>query len=272
MQKILQDTIQAAQEAGRATLKLYNKDYKVYRKDDKSRVTEADLIAQKIILEKLKKYNYAFLSEEKKDSSDRLDKEMVWIIDPLDGTNDFIDKTDQFAVMIALAKKQKIILSVVYNPAQKKLYYAIKNKDSYLQEGNNTPKKIKVSSIKSIKKARFVVSRSHLSEKIKNFLKEIKPLSIEKIGSTGVKMGLIAEGKADAYITFTPYTSQWDTAAPGFILEEAGGKITDCLGKDFIYNLTEIKNKMGIFASNKALHEKIINKISRINNIFKIKK
>jgi len=246
------DVVEVIKKAGKEILGVYKKDFKSYNKDDDSPVTEADLLSEKIILEGLRRYNYGILSEERVDDLSRIEKERVWIIDPLDGTKDFIQKTGQFSVMIALAEKGKPILGAVYQPTEDKLYLAEKGNGSFLLKDSSF-EKLFVSSVDSVSEATFVFSRNHLFKKEKDF---IKKNNIEKkifMGSVGLKVGLVAEGKADCYITFSDKTCQWDTCAPEIILKEAGGSITDTKGKSFIYNRKEKRNLNGILASNGSI-------------------
>ena len=119
--------IKAAQEAGNTILKIYEKDFKTFTKTDNSPVTDADLQSNKIIKEILSVTKHSILSEEDVDDKNRLSKDMIWIIDPLDGTSDFIDKTGEFTVMIALVENQKPILGVIAWPTEKTLFVAQKN-------------------------------------------------------------------------------------------------------------------------------------------------
>lgn len=258
MDKLLEDIIQVAEEAGKAILKLYRQDFTIYKKKDNSYATEADFVSEKIILDGLGKYSYSALSEETKDDLSRIKEKRIWIVDPLDGTNDFIDKTGQFSVMIALVENKKPILGVVHSPAQAKTYFALKGHGAYLREKDNSPQRLKVSGVSELSKAIFLVSRSHLSAKTKAFLIKNRIKKIQRVGSVGVKIGLIAEGKADAYLSFSDKTCQWDTAAPEIILEEAGGKMTDLSGKGLIYNRKELRNLNGIVATNDKLHKLLL--------------
>ncbi len=258
MDKILKDVINIVKKAGKEILKIYKKDYQIYKKKDGSSVTEADLISEKIILSGLKKYNYPILSEESKDDKSRIKKEKIWIVDPLDGTNDFLEKNGEFSIMIGLVYNKEPVLGVVYKPVGDKLYFAKKKEGAYLQEGKSPIKKIKVSNILSLSEANFVVSRSHFSKKTRNFLKKNNIKKVTQVGSTGVKIGLVAEGRADAYITLSNKTCQWDICAPEIILKEAGGKITNLKGKNLVYNRREIRNLNGVLAANKKIHNVII--------------
>ncbi len=253
------DVIQTAQEAGEKVLELYNTETKSYEKEDKSLVTDADIAAEKIILNNLKKYGYGILSEETADDLSRLEEEMVWIIDPIDGTSHFIDKGGDFCIMIGLARKDKPIVGVVYQPTEDKLYFAEKGNGSYLYEKGEI-RKLSVSSVSEVEEARFVFSRSHLGEEEESFIKENNITKKLFSGSVGIKMGLIAENKADCYV-FSGKTNQWDTCAPEIILKEAGGEVADLKGDSFVYNREEARNLSGVLATNGKVHNKIISRI-----------
>jgi len=261
MKEVIKEVKSLLRKAGDEILKIYGREYQFKEKSDKSPVTEADLVSERIILEGLKKYNYNILSEETKDDLSRLDKERIWIIDPLDGTQDFLQKTEEFSIMVGLIKNNKPVLGVVYLPVENKMYFAEIGKGAFLEQGNSFLRRLKVSEITNLNDSRFTVSRFHLDQLTKDFLKENNIRKVKYLGSTGIKLGLIAEGKIDGYITFTDKTCQWDICAPEIILKEAGGEITDLNGKRFIYNQREIRNLNGIVASNKKIHQQIIQKI-----------
>ena len=265
MNQEIKEIISLLKKAGNEVLKIYRKEYRIFQKEDKTLLTEADLISEKIILEGLRKYNYGILSEEKRDYFPFLSKEKIWVIDPLDGTEDFLQKTGDFSIMVGLIDQEEPVLGVVYLPAREKIYWAEKKNGAYLKENNNPLKKLRVSRVTNLKDSRFVVSRFHLDEATKKFMKENKIRKIETRGSIGLKLGLIAEGKADAYLTFSNKTYQWDTCAPEIILKEAGGKITDLKGKSLLYQTKELKNLNGIVASNGILHNKLINLYREFN-------
>ncbi len=252
--------IQTIKVAGREVLNIYHNNPEVKIKKDQSVVTNADINSEKIIINELQKYNYAILSEEIADDLNRLTKEKVWIIDPLDGTRDFVDRTGEFSIMIALAEIKKPIIGVVYKPTEDKLYFAEKDNGAYLYNGKDF-QKLEVSTTSEIEKATFIFSRSHFQQEEQNFIDKNNIKNIIQCGSVGLKIGLIAEKKADCYISFSSKTSQWDVCAPEIILEEAGGKVTDLRGDRFIYNREEKKNLNGILATNGALHKNIISKI-----------
>ena len=225
--------IKAAQEAGNAILEIYQKDYNISTKTDDSPVTDADLKSNKIINKILSSTKYSILSEEDIDDQSRLSKDMIWIVDPLDGTSDFIDKTGEFTVMIALIQNKKPILGVIAWPTEKTLFVAQKNCGAFRYSDSKWDK-ISVTKIDELSKCRTVGSRHHLSDKEKKFIKKIGIKDFTSIGSS-LKVGKISSGQAEVYITTTNKMKEWDTAASHCIISEAGGKMTDMLGLSLIH-------------------------------------
>lgn len=251
----IEKVIKIAEKAGEAVLDIYHRNFLSYEKEDKSPVTEADLIANKIILKELRKYGYGILSEESQDNLTCLKKEKVWIVDPLDGTTDFIQKTGDFSIMIGLAQKGEPVLGVVYQPTENKIYFSQKGKGAYLKT-KDFLKKLRVSLREN--KIRLAVSRFHLDSAEMSLANKLNVQKIKKMGSVGLKIGLIAEGKADLYFTKTSKTHRWDSCAPEIILKEAGGKITDLEGKKLFSNRKQTKNLKGLLATNGLIHQKVI--------------
>lgn len=254
--------IKAAMDAGKEILNIYQGEFKAFKKNDDSPITKADLKSNEIIKEILSQTNHTILSEEEEDDKIRLSKEMMWIVDPLDGTSDFIDKTGEFTIMIALIKNKKPILGIINWPTEKTLFVAQKGNGAF-RFSNEKWKKISVSKITELPKCRTVGSRHHLTEKEKSF---IKKLGIEKFTSVGssLKVGKISSGEADAYITTTNKMKEWDSAASYCIISEAGGKMTDMLGNDITYNNNDVYHQNGILATNGLIHEKIVEEFKKL--------
>ena len=248
--------IDAALKAGNAIMEIYQTDFKSELKEDKSPITKADLISNKIIKEILGKSGHYILSEEDADDDERLEQKMLWIIDPLDGTSDFIDKTGEFTIMIALVWDKKPILGVINWPDGKKLYVAQKGKGAFRFENENW-EKISVSETSELKSSKAVGSRHHLSDKEKELIQKLEIPEFSSIGSS-LKVCKISSGEADLYFTYTNKMSEWDTAASNCILKEAGGKMTNMKGEELSYNNQDVKHQDGILVTNGKLHEKII--------------
>ena len=243
--KLLLDVCNVAIEAGNEILNFYNNDIEVVNKEDLSPLTKADLASNKIILDSLTRLNsnIPILSEESLvDWSIRKNWKKYWLVDPLDGTKEFIKKNGEFTVNIALIEDNNPILGVVYVPAKSLLYLAEKNKGSFKTntkdklENFEGIQKILVSS--QTKRARVIGSRSHSNATFDNWVKEKFPnADIVQAGSS-LKFCLIAEGEADIYPRFGP-TSEWDIAAGHMIVNEAGGKIRSFQNDSIRYNTKE---------------------------------
>tara|TARA_B100000686_G_scaffold89494_1_gene96228 strand:- start:893 stop:1687 length:795 start_codon:yes stop_codon:yes gene_type:complete len=243
--KLLLDVCNVAIEAGNEILNFYNHEIEVTHKEDLSPLTKADLASNKIILESLNKLNsnIPILSEESLvDWSIRKNWKKYWLVDPLDGTKEFIKKNGEFTVNIALIEDNHPILGVVYVPAKSLLYLAEKDKGSFKTNTKDKLKnfegiqKILVSS--QMNRARVIGSRSHSNATFDNWVKEKFPnAEIVQAGSS-LKFCLIAEGEADIYPRFGP-TSEWDIAAGHILVNEAGGKIRTFQNDSISYNTKE---------------------------------
>ena len=233
-------------DAGEVILNYYNENVDVIYKDDESPLTKADLASHKIITDSIKKITpeIPILSEEEFiDWKIRKKWKKYWLIDPLDGTKEFIKKNDEFTVNIALIENNRPILGVIYTPALNELFYSIKNFGSYkilTKKKLNTLKEAKRISInkKKSNKIKIVGSRSHSNPILDKWVnKNFNEFDILQKGSS-LKFCLIAEGSADIYPRFGP-TSEWDIAAGHIILEEAGGKLKSIDNKEILYNEKE---------------------------------
>ena len=258
-EKLLHAAIRAALLAGEEILKVYTSDFAVEFKADKSPLTLADQNANNIIAETLAPFGIPILSEEGRDIpwSERKNWETLWIVDPLDGTKEFVKKNGEFTVNIALIEKQKSILGVIYQPTARILYFALHNRGSFrcdraiLTDSNPEERNLFLRTSKPLPLVSertdyaVVASRSHLSEETEAFLSAVKTthkkVDIVSIGSS-LKFCLVAEGSADLYPRFGP-TNEWDTAAGQAIVECAGGEVIDCLtNQQMLYNREEILN------------------------------
>ncbi|HJM79316.1 MAG TPA: 3'(2'),5'-bisphosphate nucleotidase CysQ [Nitrosopumilus sp.] len=254
--------IKAAIEAGDEILEIYKKDFNTYSKTDDSPITEADLKSNEIIKKILSNTKYPILSEEDKDDDDRISEKMIWIIDPLDGTSDFIDRTGEFTVMIALIENKKPILGVILWPTEKTLFIAQKNHGAF-KFSNNKWEKISVTKIEKLSNCRIVGSRHHLSDTEKKFIEKLGIDDFTSVGSS-LKVGKISSGEAEAYITTTNKIKEWDTAASYCIISEAGGKMTDMLGNELTYNNKNVYHQNGILVTNGLIHNKIIDEFKKL--------
>lgn len=256
--KLLFTAIKASLMAGKEILNVYDSDFAVEQKDDKSPLTLADKNAHNAICEILKPNNIPVLSEEGKsiEYAERSKWEYFWMVDPLDATKEFIKRNGEFTVNIALIHKQKSILGVIYVPVTKTLYFAAENVGCYKSQILNP--KSEIASLHDLLKSSnklplestntkftIVASRSHLSEEtemfiagLKNYHKEVEFIS----SGSSIKLCLVAEGSANVYPRFAP-TMEWDTAAGQAICEIAGKKVIDyTTNQNLLYNKPNLLN------------------------------
>jgi len=218
----IQDIVDIAKNAGKAIIEIYKKDLKVEYKQDSSPLTLADKKANDIIEDGLNQLsvNFPILSEEGKEIpyKDRKHWEYFWLVDPLDGTKEFVKKNGEFTVNIALIYKDTPVLGVVYAPALDVCYWAKQN-DGAFKDGKRLP--IKTADQRNTYK--IVASRSHMSDETQAFIDVIdtdKEKELISIGSS-LKICLVAEGEADIYPRLGP-TMEWDTGAAHAIVNESG--------------------------------------------------
>ena len=258
----LETIIDAITKAGDKILEIYESDFQVEKKDDNSPITKADLESNKIIKESLLQTKIPILSEEDADDKSRTDSDKVWIVDPLDGTQDFVNKTGEFTVMVGLVENHVPIMGLVYWPTEKKLYFAEKDLGAFCHNSERWTE-ISVRKIEGFEKSLALVSRHHLSDKEKKMLDHLKIKNTASIGSC-LKVMEIASGNADIYLTSTNKMKQWDTAASHCVISEAGGKMTDISGNDLVYNTESVNHENGLLVTNGLIHQETVSRISKL--------
>ena len=239
----------AAREAGRIIGKLFKGKFDVHEKSKNNPVTTADLDANRKIREIVQgRYpEDGWLSEEDGDDSRRLTSSRVWIIDPIDGTKEFIEGVPQFAVSIGFVVGGRPKVAVVYNPIQDRMYRAVVGQGAELNG-----EKIRVTPRKEIHGALLLVSRS---EPLRKFQVFVDRCEIQSVGSIAFRLAKVAGGEGDGTLTFRSI-HEWDVCAGAFMVEEAGGKVVDGNGKILLFNRRETKHH-GIVAANENLTSEI---------------
>ena len=220
------DLLNIAIDAGDEIMKIYNKDFGVEYKDDKSPLTEADKLSHERIVKGLKKYDIPVLSEEGREIpyEERKNWKTFWMIDPLDGTKEFIKKNGEFTVNIALIHENEPVFGVVYAPAINEIYFT-DDENAYKAEVNEG----KILNIKTLpenfdkEKYVIVASKSHLNDETKDFIENIKTEKEKEFISKGssLKLCMVAQGVADIYPRIAP-TMEWDTAAADAVVRKSG--------------------------------------------------
>ncbi len=233
--------------------------------EKESPVTSADLAANDYILNRLQSAldgTFGYLSEETfktQDPGDRLEKSWVWIIDPLDGTQDYIQGTGEYAVQIALAYEGRPVVAVVVCPGQGKLYSAIQGEGTWVHEKSGKSYQAKVSTKSKLSDMIIVTSRNHVTKKLQDLVKKLSISSQRGMGSVGFKVSAIVDQGADLYVSISGKTApkDWDFAAPELILTEAGGKLTYINGGVITYNREDVNQWESVLATNGICHDSI---------------
>lgn len=246
--KFVNTLIDAAQSAGDVIMKYYGGKINIKMKQDNSPVTRADIAANDIIVEMLGKISpdIPIVSEENETNIKANDTDMFWIVDPLDGTKSYINKTDQFTVNIALVENGLPVLGIVYVPVTGEMFYTGADGHAYKKQGRDELPEI-ISVRKPAGEGMVVVtSKSHRSVEEEIYIKdlpEITGLNVARLieASSSLKFCLLAEGAADVYPRFGP-TKEWDTAAGHAVLIAAGGLVENAAGGTLTYGKEKFKN------------------------------
>jgi 3'(2'), 5'-bisphosphate nucleotidase len=259
---LLKMAVRASLEAGEEILKVYNTNFEVIMKEDSTPVTQADKAASDSIIKNLSDSKINVLSEEgiQYSYSTRKDWKYIWIVDPLDGTKEFVKRNGEFTVNIALIENQSPVIGVIYSPVSRELYFASKNLGSFKVSSHDVLSELnsmRVNVEKIFSSARrlplqshpphytLLASRSHLSREVNERISEAKQVHHEvDIINTGssIKFCWIAEGLAHEYPRYGT-TMEWDTAAGQCIIEQTGGKVVDLsTNESMVYNREDLKN------------------------------
>jgi 3'(2'), 5'-bisphosphate nucleotidase len=245
----INDLLNIAREAGSTIIDIYRRDYIIELKDDNSPLTLADRKSNQIIISRLQELypQVPYISEETQQISFETRRlwEYLWLIDPLDGTKEFIKKNGEFTVNIALIHNRQPVLGIIYAPALDLLYYAIKNRGSYVIKDKQPAEKIRASLNNNRDSLVIVGSRSHATKELEQFIQEkrkiYKEVTFISAGSA-LKFCLIAEGKADIYPRTGP-TMEWDTAAGHALVLESGKQVYQFESEEPVYyNKNDLRN------------------------------
>ena len=236
----------------------YNCNKKIDEKKARELVTNYDYESEKYIINQLKQYDIPIIAEETKKNY-YMDKNKCWVIDPIDGTNNFAFGIPHFSVVIALIWENEIVFGIIHDPIKNETFYSIKNRGAFLND-----EKIKVSSRKKLSKAMVATGFSYNRggkngynniNNFKNFA--LKARGIRRLGSAALDLAYVGAGRYDVY--WEEGLKIWDMAAGKLFVEESGGKITDLNGKKWLFNTNNI------VASNGIIHEKVISSLEKYN-------
>ena len=253
MHKDLDLASKAAIEAGKVILEYYKADYEIKEKSYHNPVTTADHASDKVLKKILlnERPRYGWLSEETADSPDRLTKEYVWVVDPIDGTKEFIEGIPNFVVSIGLVQNGNPILGVLFNPITKEIFTGLKDSGAYLNGKN-----IKCNKVLNVSDMVILNSRSESNRGLWDPYNHIFG-SLKAVGSVAYKLGLTAAGKSDIFASLRP-KNEWDICAGNCIIDEAGGKFIDLNGKKIEYNQLKTLITPGLIAGDKSAVDKTL--------------
>jgi myo-inositol-1(or 4)-monophosphatase len=260
MRDELKLAIAAARRAGALTLEYYGGKYQINYKEWRDPVTGADLAANTCLKELLLGAypQYGWLSEETADSTQRLEAERLWIVDPIDGTREFVASIPEYAVSVALVEAGEPVVGVIYNPAADQLFAAVKGGGTFLNG-----KRVFCSEAPSLDRATLIVSRSETKrgeiEPLRPHLKEVKPL-----GSVAYKLAAVAAGLGGDFNVSVQPKSEWDVCAGDLLVREAGGQMLDLEGQVRRYNQPDPLIQGGLVAGNPNLVRAMLDLLSSL--------
>jgi 3'(2'), 5'-bisphosphate nucleotidase len=258
LQHELDIALRLARQAGDVIMGFYQTGVAVGYKEGDEPVTDADRAADALISAGLRAAfsGDGLLTEESADDRLRLQKERVWIVDPLDGTTEFTAETGDFAVQIALTRHGEPLLGVIYQPVERRSFYAVRGRGAYQVYDGRTVR-LHVSAKPDPARMCLVASRSHYSAFIEAARQALGIREVSRMGSVGLKVGLLAQGACDLYLA-TTVAKEWDICAPHALLLEAGGVLTNLCGEPPLYNNAEVAECRGLIASNGRVHAQIV--------------
>jgi len=245
--KLTQELIAISNKSALEIMNVYKSNFEISYKNDKSPVTTADRISEDIIIHEISKIEPGvdIISEEKYfDEENKASSDIFFLIDPIDGTREFIKKNDEFTINIALVVKNKPVIGIINVPALNEIYFSYSNLNSYKIIGKNDASEIRTRQDKKIET--MLHSRSMPSKKMQHVIDRHGIRHLKSCGSA-LKFGLLAEGLADLYIRLEP-CYEWDTAAGQVILEGAGGSFCDINLAEFKYNKPNFLNNDGFIS------------------------
>jgi 3'(2'),5'-bisphosphate nucleotidase len=261
----LEVALELAREAGEAVLASFGRGVSVERKDGDEPVTEVDRAADALVRRGLIAAfpDDAILSEETPDDLERLKHRRLWLVDPLDGTQQYVDGVAEFAVMIGLAVEGLPVVGVVHLPAERESFIAARGVGCFRVDGHGRREPVRVSQDPPDERGpMLVVSRSHYGRRTAEVVERLSPRRLLRSGSVGRKAVMVARGEADAYFTLGQQSSHWDACAPDVVVREAGGVFLDGAGERITYNTAEIRNTNGLIACRETVAQRVITAVS----------
>jgi 3'(2'), 5'-bisphosphate nucleotidase len=256
----LQVAEQVALEAAHLVRGFHGTGFAIEAKAGNEPVTEADRAASALIVDRLRAAfpQDVILSEEIPDDGSRLGRSRVWMVDPIDGTSDFIAGDTGFVVMIGLSIDGRPQVGAVAHPLTYQVYGGIVGAGAWLQKPDGTRTRLRTSTLANPPGIRLVASKTHRTPRVDAVKRALGIVDELNVGSVGLKIGLVSEAARDLYVYTGGRTKIWDTCGPEAILLGAGGRLTDLDGQPLTYDQPDLYNRRGIVASNGPLHDFVI--------------
>ncbi len=248
-----------ARQAGAILLEVYATPFAVQDKaDGMGPVTEADKRANAFLVDALRAAfpSDGVVAEESDNSAGASRFERCWFVDPMDGTQEFVNRNGEFAIHVGLAIAGRPALGVVYRPVGDRLYWGVVGQGGFV-EGAQGRRALRVSDTAEPSALRLVVSRSHRSNLTDAVARGLGITEVRQSGSVGLKCGLLAEAACDLYLHVSDKSYRWDNCAPEAVLRAAGGVLTDLGGTPYSYDGAELQNRRGLLACNAAAFERV---------------
>lgn len=265
LQRELELAQQTAIEAGKILLGYYDTDYQVQLKAGKEPVTIADKTSSNYILQAIQRKfpTDAIVSEENALPTGLSTEKRIWVIDPMDGTKEFINHNGEFAVMIGLVQEGNPVLGVVYQPVTGMMCWGVQGEGAYMVQGQQR-QRLQVSSESNLENLYVAASRSHLRPELEEIYHQLGFQHIIQAGSLGLKCAMISRQLCHIYLNLSNLTGAWDTCAPEVILKEAGGRITNLFGYRLTYTFSHVRNRKGVLATNGPVHDYLVEQIQML--------
>lgn len=266
LKRELKTAREVAVEAGKILLAYYDTNYQVQMKPGDEPVTIADKSSSNFIIEALQRQfpQDAIVSEESALPTGLSRESRIWVVDPMDGTKEFIKHNGEFSVMIGLVREGEPVMGVVYQPVTGMMYWGSQAEGSFMLEPGKTLQRMQVSAEASLENLYIAASRSNLKPEMQELYNELGFRHILQAGSLGLKCALIARQICHIYLNLSNLTSAWDTCAPEVILKEAGGRISNLFGYRLTYTFSHVRNRKGVLATNGPIHDYLVEQIQML--------
>jgi len=260
--------LRIAAAASVEVLRIYETPFRVDFKGPADPVTEADRTANALICERLADAfpDAAIVAEESAPESfaDFRKHERIFFVDPVDGTNEFVNRNGEFAVMIGVVEGDRATATVVHAPTTGLIWAARLGSGAFRIEASGQRTPLSVSDTAALSEARLVASRSHRTPRLERVLDALSAKSVSAQGSAGLKGARVAEASADAYVAPVYAGKSWDVCPTDVLVTAAGGRVTDTRGKPIAYRSPSLAQDSGLVASNGRIHEEILERLSKV--------